>query len=144
MVQNMISKSIFCVLPKPRRQTIDEDGNRIELEDIREYTEQEIKDTALYRKYKDFEYETYKEIHKIVLADDGNPRLKKTAFRMTGYRKVLGDQDQEHIIDNTDYHKKVPELDQMIVPEDYLLINLDQDEGDLIIDSGVRDLMSNE
>ena len=32
MVQNMISQNMFCVLPKPRRQTIDENGQRIEFD----------------------------------------------------------------------------------------------------------------
>lgn len=32
--------------------------------------------------------------------DDGAPQLKKTAFRMPGYRKILGKKMMEYEIDN--------------------------------------------
>ena len=31
----------------------------------------------------------YKHLHRTVLLDDGDPNLKKTAFRMPGYRQVM-------------------------------------------------------
>jgi hypothetical protein len=35
-----------------------------------------------------------------VLNDDGGPTLRKTAFRMPGYRKVLGKKMLDYEIDN--------------------------------------------
>lgn len=63
--------------------------------------------------YKVGEYQIYKEFHKVVLNDDGCPTLKKSAFRMPGYRKVLGNQTKEYEIDNT-----AQAIDRVIVPEE--------------------------
>lgn len=79
----------------------DEFGDPITDPDKLEWTAEELKEKEIYYKFKEFEYETYKAIHKIVLADNGNPKLKKTAFRMPGYRKVLQGVDKEYEIDNT-------------------------------------------
>ena len=53
-----------------------------------------------YDKYKEKEYNIYKEFHKVVLNDFGEPKYKKTAFRMPGYRKIIGNKDFEYTIDN--------------------------------------------
>jgi|TARA_B110000285_G_C14942942_1_gene522941 hypothetical protein len=45
--------------------------------------------------YKQFEYKAYKKIHKVVLADEGIPNLKKRAYQMPGYRKIL-DKDEKN------------------------------------------------
>lgn len=48
-----------------------------------------------FEAYKQFEYKAYKKIHKIVLADEGIPNLKKRAYQMPGYRKIL-DKDEKN------------------------------------------------
>jgi hypothetical protein len=53
-----------------------------------------------HEKWKIVEYDNYKDFHKVVLNDDGAPQLKKTAFRMPGYRKILGKKMVEYEIDN--------------------------------------------
>jgi hypothetical protein len=45
--------------------------------------------------FKQFEYKAYKKIHKVVLADEGIPNLKKRAYQMPGYRKIL-DKDEKN------------------------------------------------
>lgn len=50
-------------------------------------------------KYRNFEYRTYKKLHKVVINDVGIPGLKKRAFEMPGYRKLL-DKHERHIFDN--------------------------------------------
>lgn len=54
-----------------------------------------------HAKYKVQEYNIYKQFHKLVLNDDGCPTLRKTAFRMPGYRKVLGEKIMEYEIFNS-------------------------------------------
>jgi len=40
-------------------------------------------------------------LHRVVLNDTGIPTIKKTAFRMPGYRKVMADNSmEEYSIDN--------------------------------------------
>jgi hypothetical protein len=46
--------------------------------------------------FKAFEYQAYKQIHKEVLADEGIPTLKKRAYQMPGYRKIL-DKDERQV-----------------------------------------------
>ena len=43
----------------------------------------------------------YKDCHRAALNDDGIPKLKKTSFRMPGYRKILSEEkEEEYVIDN--------------------------------------------
>ena len=46
-------------------------------------------------KYKIFEYDVYKGFHRIVMEDEGIPTLKKRAFEMPGYKRVMDDDAQE-------------------------------------------------
>jgi len=38
--------------------------------------------------YRHYEYSVYKTLHGTVMTDDGLPTLKKSAFRMPGYRAI--------------------------------------------------------
>jgi len=42
-----------------------------------------------------------------VLNDDGNPKLKKTGFKIPGYRTVLGQKLDEYEIDNDILYKRL-------------------------------------
>ena len=42
-----------------------------------------------YDKFKEIEYKSYKSFHRKILNDDGIPKIKKTTFRMPGYRQIL-------------------------------------------------------
>lgn len=58
-----------------------------------------------------------------MLNDDGGPTLRKTAFRMPGYRKVLGKKLIEYEIDNNVIGLKEREVEKeinsgLIVPEE--------------------------
>ena len=59
-----------------------------EAENITESQKEEI---SRYKKFKQCEYEVYKKLHRDILKDDGVPKLKKTTFRMPGYRQILSD-----------------------------------------------------
>ena len=48
----------------------------------------------MYNNFKEHEKNCYKELHTIVLSDDGFPNLKKSAFKMPGYRRVM--KNEEH------------------------------------------------
>lgn len=62
-------------------------------------TEKQKKQQKIYDEFKDEEYRSYKEFHRMILQDDGNPSLRKTVFRMPGYRQILADnQLQEYEI----------------------------------------------
>ena len=39
----------------------------------------------------------YKECHRAALNDDGIPKLKKTSFRMPGYRQILSEAKEEAV-----------------------------------------------
>ena len=69
--------------------------------DITEWTDLETMQYEWHEKYKRSEYQIYKDFHRIVLNDDGTPHLKKSAFKMPGYRKVLGKKLVEYEIDYT-------------------------------------------
>lgn len=62
-----------------------------------------------YEKYKQSEYEIYKAFHSTVLVDDGIPALKKTAFKMPGYKKIIGQKMDEFVIDNEIVDRKFAE-----------------------------------
>ena len=68
--------------------------------DMKDWTPMEQLQYEWHEKYKTVEYEIYKDFHRIVLNDDGIPLIKKTAFRMPGYRKVFGGKQREYEIDN--------------------------------------------
>lgn len=98
-IQNMISRNIYEVLPNPQVKTTDEFGDQLLDYQVVPLTGEEEAQADRFRKFKQFEYECYKEIHKTVLGDDGNPTLKKTGFRMPGYRKIIT-QEEQYEIDN--------------------------------------------
>jgi hypothetical protein len=68
--------------------------------DPMDYTQLERFEYELCEKFKLNEYGVYKSIHAIVLNDTGLSSLKKTAFKMPGYKKIIGVNLDEHQIDN--------------------------------------------
>lgn len=54
----------------------------------------------IFEKFKEIEYKIYKERHAVVLNDNGIAQLKKTAFKMPGYKKIIGTNLNEYEIDN--------------------------------------------
>ena len=52
------------------------------------------KDSAEHEKYKRFEYKAYKKLHREVLGDQGFPTIKKRAYMMPGYKRVLDKEDR--------------------------------------------------
>ena len=61
-----------------------------------------------YEKFKEIEYEIYKDFHRLVLKDDGIPELKKTTFRMPGYRRILSDKEvTDYTIDNERIYARI-------------------------------------
>jgi len=71
----MISESILSTLPKPPNNP----------------QQAQAQEFRFYREFKDYEKQVYKDLHATVLTDDGMPTLKKSAFRMPGYRRVVSD-----------------------------------------------------
>ena len=65
-----------------------------------ELTESERIQYEWNSKFRVKEYEIYKGFHRVVLDDDGISTLKKTAFKLPGYRKVLGNKMEEYEINN--------------------------------------------
>ena len=59
--------------------------------DTAKMTEKQKRQQKQYEKFKAQEQQNYKEFHRNILRDDGIPKLKKTTFRMPGYRKILSD-----------------------------------------------------
>ena len=51
---------------------------------------------------KEYEHIKYKELHKVVLGDDGIPALKKRGFKMPGYRPVNIEGDEEVMTNSED------------------------------------------
>ena len=86
------------------------------------WSRQQLQDHEQFQKFKANEYEVYRELHKVVLRDDGQPTLKKTAFSMPGYRKVIQEKNtlNEYEIDNADAEGEV--VDEAIVqdPDEFL------------------------
>jgi len=113
------------MLVSPPKNTIDEKtGKLIFAPDRKEWSVKERKQYEFYEKFKANEYEIYKSFHSAVLNDDGNPKLKKTGFKMPGYRTVLGRKLDEYEIDNEIlYHKPDETVSEdahmaLIVPEE--------------------------
>jgi len=48
-----------------------------------------------YDSFKEGECEIYKSYHRHILKDDGIAKMKKTSFRMPGYRQILNDKKEE-------------------------------------------------
>jgi hypothetical protein len=47
------------------------------------------RETDAHKRFKQFEYQAYKRIHKFVISDEGIPNLKKRGYQMPGYKKIL-------------------------------------------------------
>lgn len=58
------------------------------------------------RLYKKYEYETFKGFHRLVMEDHGVPTLKKRAFEMPGYRKIMDDGSRDVYINAVDRQAK--------------------------------------
>jgi hypothetical protein len=146
VVQNMISKNILSFLkPAPTDYLDTETGEKVFAKDITEWSDMEKLAYGMYDGYKIAEYAMYKDFHRIVLNDDGCPALKKSAFRMPGYRKVLGKDEREYEIDNKlKLEKQVTEVGAgLIVPEEVVDSDLSHEDnsGDNLQDN-VSDLNS--
>ena len=84
-LQNLISESVLSLLGDSRsgaRAAKEEPSG--EPAQLLERFRQQCVD-----RYKSFEYRAYKRLHRVVFSDEGIPTLKKRAYRMPGYRKVL-------------------------------------------------------
>ena len=52
----------------------------------------------------------YKSFHRHILNDDGIPKIKKTTFKMPGYRQILSDEDEDdYVIENDRIYERVYE-----------------------------------
>ena len=51
-------------------------------------------DSPGHKMFKKFEYKAYKRLHRDVLGDQGFPTLKKRAYMMPGYKRVLDKEDR--------------------------------------------------
>ena len=128
LIQNLISQNFGSILMAPPKNQMDPKTGKITLVAGRDtWTAEEKKNYERYEAFKKNEYEIYKEFHNKVLNDDGNPKLKKTGFRMPGYRTVLGKKLNEYEIDNDILLKRrqsdlVSELNEMahLVPEEVM------------------------
>ncbi len=110
----MISKNLLAILIDPPKYRIDENGIRHKTKYYCDLTEKEKEQLAQLDNFKKTEYDVYKEIHKVVLSDDGNPILKKSAFKMPGYRQIIGKRIlNEFEIDNTITGKKENTLEEV-------------------------------
>ena len=74
-VQNMISLNLKQTLSKTYKAL-----KGPAFYDKTKWTAKQLRDFETFTKFKTQEYEIYREMHKIVLRDDGEPSLKKTAF----------------------------------------------------------------
>lgn len=91
-IQNLISESALSLLGddgkgSSARKRAELTGTAVDIDRFR----QECVD-----RYKAFEYKAYKRLHRVVISDHGAPDLKKRAYKMPGYRKVL-DTDERAI-----------------------------------------------
>ena len=63
---------------------------------------------AMYDNFKDVEYRIYKSFHRNILNDDGIPKIKKTTFRMPGYRQILAEGNEaDYTIDNEKIYNRM-------------------------------------
>ena len=70
-------------------------------------TKEKAEQQERYNAFKQAEYDMYKRFHRAVLQDDGVPNLKKTSFRMPGYRKILSFNEEEaYTIDNEQIYRQ--------------------------------------
>ena len=127
LIQNLISANFKFMLVSPPKNQIDEKtGTLIFAPDRSEWTAKQKKEYEFYESFKENEYEIYKGFHSAVLNDDGNPKLKKTGFKVPGYRTVLGKKLDEYEIDNDILYHKAKENETVsedaniafIVPEE--------------------------
>jgi hypothetical protein len=85
-IQNIVSRNIKAIVPKIWDLKVQRDY----------WTEEQTRMYATYARFKEQEYEIYRELHKEVLKDNGLPALRKSAFSMPGYRKVIMNKDEIH------------------------------------------------
>ena len=79
-IQELVSKNMLSIIKRPFTVEQIMDGKN------REMTESQMKKQKMYDEFKAIEHENYKSFHRNILQDDGVPQLKKTTFRMPGYR----------------------------------------------------------
>lgn len=109
--QNMISQNLSAIFRKRPLDYIDkETGQVVQVNNFGEgktkFSEIETFEFELHDRFKDNEYQIYKERHAVVLNDLGVSNLKKSAFRMPGYKRVVGDTMNEYEIDNEVLNKQ--------------------------------------
>lgn len=112
------------LLVSPPKNEIDEKTGKITLApDRSEWTPKQKKEFEKYESFKANEYEIYKSFHSAVLNDDGNPQLKKTGFKMPGYRTVLVKKLDEYEIDNDIIYQKTELADRSDVKIAFIVPN---------------------
>ena len=84
-MQNMISESVMSFVTLTHNEKHHAKPEDPIISDFRE---------KVMNKYKQFEYKTYKAMHRDVINDCGIPTLKKRAYQMPGYKKVLDDNER--------------------------------------------------
>lgn len=77
-------------------------------------TKEELAEQERFKNFKHVEYQIYKDFHRIAVNDDGIPKIKKTSFRMPGYRQILSERKiEDYTIDNDivyeRFHEKAKE-----------------------------------
>ena len=78
-----------------------------------EFTPEEQKEIKQFEQFKSHEQSVYKDLHSHILSDDGLPSLKKSAFKMPGYRAVAKDLEEgeiKHTLDDQPF-EEIKELD---------------------------------
>lgn len=96
-IQNLISESVLSLLgdgsgSPARTMRLDSDAARR----VERFRQQCVD------RYKSFEYKAYKRLHRVVISDEGIPTLKKRAYKIPGYRKVLASDERviyEQVLD---------------------------------------------
>ena len=100
-VQAMVSASILSYLPNHKAVQDEKDSTGKYLQ----YTAQEMNEIRQFAYFKSHEQRVFKELHSHVLSDDGLPTIKKSAFKMPGYRAVAAEieVDIKHSLDEQQF-----------------------------------------
>lgn len=97
----MISAGIESLFPKEKKamqkekKWYEKDSTESEQKGLSDEAEKIFSTRAkkMLKDYRSYEYGVYKTLHGSVMTDDGLPTLKKSAFKMPGYRAVSSKQN---------------------------------------------------
>lgn len=94
-IQEIVSENILGFVKRPF--SVEQIMNGVDMT----MSKEQKAELERYESFKAVEYDSYKKFHRAVLNDDGIPRIKKTTFRMPGYRQILDyDQEEGYVINN--------------------------------------------